>query len=405
MGAYDVRPDVNRSAVLAHLAANGPVSRAQLARSLRVSPGLMSQLTRQLIADGLLIELDESVSEKGRGRPGRLLGLNVTAGGAIGVRLAPDHATLVELRIDSSVIRTAREPIESSSSTYLTDLVRLLRSFVDGTGHRTILGIGVGVPGVVDDQSNGVVDSSSLGVVRAPVGSMLQRELGLPVIVENDVNALAVGERLYGLGRHHDTFMVLTVGSEIGSAFVIDGMIYRGASGAAGDIAHVPVVDGGPPCVCGNRGCLQAVVGQAALVERARESGAIGPRGTITALGSAADAGDPRAQAVFSEAGHALGRAVAGVAQAFDPEIVIVLGEATASWTHWSFGFEPAFQSAFPAGRRGLPVVAEAWQDVSWAQGAAALVFATPFDVNGVAGDQGRLVRQRLSSPSPADSV
>ena len=84
------------------------------------------------------------------------------------------------------------------------------------------------------------------------------------------------------------------------------------------------------------------------------------------------------------------------IVQAFDPEIVIVLGGATASWRHWSFGFEPALRSALPPTRRGVPVSAEPWQDISWAQGAASLVFATPFDTEGIAGSQGEMVRQRM---------
>ncbi|HEX2551886.1 MAG TPA: ROK family transcriptional regulator, partial [Nocardioidaceae bacterium] len=86
-----------------------------------------------------------------------------------------------------------------------------------------------------------------------------------------------------------------------------------------------------------------------------------------------------------------------------DPEVVILLGEGTAAWPHWAYGFEPAFRSALLPLRRGLGVVVETWQDESWAQGAAALVLATPFDADGVAGDQGRLVRERLVAPGGAD--
>lgn len=394
------RTDVNRSAVLAHIAAHGPVSRADLSRILGISPALMSQLTKQLIADGLLLELDEN-SPSTRGRPARLLGLNTTAGHAIGAKLGTDHVTLVELAIDSPlVVRSASEPLAPASPTYLQDLVGMLTRFVAGS-RGELLGIGVGVPGGVDEQGSGIVDSPELGLAQVPLGDLLRREMGMPVLVENNVNALAVAERLYGTGRHHETFLVVSVGEEIGAALMVDGMLYRGSSGGAGDIAHAPIDENGPECACGNNGCLQAVIGPDALVAVARERGIIGDRSTITALGAAADAGDTAAQAVFSEAGHALGRALAVIVQAFDPEIVIVLGGATASWRHWSFGFEPAFRAGLAPSRRSLPVAVEPWQDLSWAQGAAALVFATPFDVDGLAGDQGRLVRERLFGSLP----
>ena len=88
------------------------------------------------------------------------------------------------------------------------------------------------------------------------------------------------------------------------------------------------------------------------------------------------------------------------VVHTLDPEIVILLGEGTVSWPHWSFGFEPAFRASLLPARRGVGVAVESWQDASWAQGAAALVLATPFDADGVSGDQGQLVRDRLVAGS-----
>jgi predicted NBD/HSP70 family sugar kinase len=110
----------------------------------------------------------------------------------------------------------------------------------------------------------------------------------------------------------------------------------------------------------------------------------------------AAEAGDERAENVFGDAGALLGRTLAGVVHTIDPAFVIVLGEGTISWRHWSHGFEPAFRSHLLRHRRSLPVEIETWQDESWAQGAAALVLATPFDSVGASGDQGRLIRARL---------
>jgi len=398
------RTDVNRSAILAHLGASGPASRADLARVLAVSPALMTQLTKDLIADGLLVELDHSPSQGGR--PARMLGLVTSAGRAIGVKVAPDHVAFVEVGIAGAVLRSASEPFDAAASTMLTDLSVLLKRFIAGGGQEPLLGVGVGVPGSVDRQGSGLVDSAQLGWRQAPIGATLRRELDLPVIVENNVNALAMAERLYGLGRHHDNFMVLTIGTGIGASFVADGAVLRGNSGASGEIGHIPVLVDGPLCTCGNRGCLEAIIGEAALVRTARERGVIGAESGMAALRLAADAGDEAATGVFSEAGHLLGRTLAGIVHTIDPEIVFILGEGTASWSHWSFGFEPALRSALMPSRRGIAIAVETWQDESWAQGAASLVFATPFDSEDVAGDQGRLVRERLvEQASPQGSI
>ena len=399
------RTDVNRSAILAQLGAHGPASRADLARVLDVSPALMTQLTRDLLADGLLQELEQAPSQGGR--PARMLGIVSTAGHAIGVKVVLDHVAFVEVGIDGAVLRSASEPFDASSSTFLAELTVLLRRFIAGGTSTPVLGIGIGVPGSVDNQGSGLVDSAQLGWSQVPLGATLQRELDLPVLVENNVNALAMAERLYGVGRRHDNFLVVTIGTGVGAGIVVDGAVLRGSSGGAGEVGHIPVTEDGPVCSCGNRGCLEAYIGEAALLRSARTAGILGAEGGMTALGAAADAGNTAATAIFGQAGHRLGRALAGVVHTLDPEIIIVLGEGTSAWKHWSFAFELALRSALMPSRRQVAVAVENWQDESWAQGAAALVLATPFDSDGLAGDQGRLVRARLveqSAPQEAGS-
>ena len=397
------RTDVNRSAILAHLGAQGPASRADLARTLNVSPALMTQLTRDLLAEGLLRELDHSPSQGGR--PARMLGIVSSAGRAIGIKVVADHVAFVEVGIDGAVQRSAIEPFGASAATVLTDLTALLRRFIAGGSDAPLLGVGVGVPGSVDNQGSGVVESTQLGWHQVPLGAALRREFKLPVLVENNVNALAVAERLYGIGRNHENFLVVTIGTGIGAGIVVDGVVLRGFAGGAGEIGHVPVSEGGPQCSCGNHGCLESFIGQEALVALARQTGVIGRQSGIAALRAAADAEDDRAMRIFSNAGHLLGRSLAGIVHTLDPEVVIVLGEGTASWRHWSYGFEPAFRSTLVPSRRGLAVEVEPWQDESWAQGAAALVLATPFDAEDIAGDQGRLVRERLVEQSAPPAV
>jgi len=393
-----IRTDVNRSAILAHLGANGPASRADLARTLNVSPALMTTLTKDLLAEGLLVELEHSPSQGGR--PARMLGIVSSAGRAVGVKVVADHVAFVEVGIDGVVRRSASEPFDASANTMLADLTSLLKRFIEGGSNEPLLGIGVGVPGSVDNQGNGLVDSSQLGWSQVPIGATLRRELSLPVLVENNVNALAVAERLHGIGRQHENFLVLTIGTGVGAGIVVDGVVLRGFAGGAGEVGHIPVSSDGPLCQCGNVGCLEAFIGEAALVRIARERGVIGEHSGMAALRTEADADNPDAARIFSEAGHLLGRTLAGIVHTLDPEIVIVLGEGTAAWKHWSYGFEPALRSSLIPSRRGVGVAVETWQDESWAQGAAAIVLATPFDSDGLAGDQGRLVRERLVEQS-----
>lgn len=315
-----------------------------------------------------------------------------------------DHITVVEVGIDGTVVRSASEPFDAASGTATTRLAELLRAFIRGGGDVPLLGVGVGVPGNVEEQAIGTVDSTQLGWQRVPLGEALRSELNLPVLVENNVNALAIAEALHGQARGHENVLVLTIGTGVGAGLIAEGRVLRGRSGGAGEIGHVPVEEDGPLCQCGGRGCLEAIVGQEALVIRAREQGLIGRDAGIAALRSLADAGDLDAQELFSHAGHLMGRVLAGVVNVVDPEIVILLGEGVESWRHWSFGFEPAFRSGLIPGNRAVPVAVETWQDDRWAQGAASLVLSTPFDDQGRSGEQGRLVRKRLAVARPVDS-
>jgi predicted NBD/HSP70 family sugar kinase len=392
-----------RSAVLAQVGALGPTSRASLARLLSVSPALVTQVTKQLIADGLLVELDHSPSQGGR--PARLLGLVADAGRVIGVKVVAEHITVVEVGIDGTVVRSATEPFDAASATAIPTLATLLRAFIAGGSDRPLLGVGVGVPGDVDDQSLGNVDSTQLGWSHVPLGDVLRRELSLPVLVENNVNALAMAELLHGQARGHDDVLVVTIGTGVGAGIIAEGAVLRGHGGGAGEIGHLPTLEDGPRCTCGADGCLESLIGEDALVSAARERGIIGAAAGMRTLQSRANEGDPAAQELFSRAGHLLGRALAGIVNTIDPEIVILLGEGVEAWNHWSYGFEPALRSGLMPRKRGVPVAVETWQDDRWAQGAASLVLATPFDAAGRTGEQGRLVRERLTEPTPRDGA
>ena len=386
--------DVHRTAILAHLGAHGSASRADLARALDVSPALVTQLTRDLLADGLLEELEQASSNGGR--PARMLGLVSQDLTAVGVKVAPDHVALVEVGIDGTVRRSETSPFDAVSPLATSALVELVLTFVDAEEAGSILGVGVGLPGTVAERGIGIVDSTQLSWNQVPLGELLRRALDLPVVVENNVNALSVAEQLFGQGRSFRNVLVVTIGNGVGAGLVSDGAMVRGRAGGAGDLGHVPVREDGPLCQCGNRGCLEAIIGQAALVNDARSIRLVGADEGIDELRALADAGNADAREIFAHAGHQLGRALAGAVNLLDPEIVVLLGEGVEAWNHWASSFDRALSSALVPGKRGTPVVVERWQDDRWAQGAAALVLATPFDAQGVAGDQGRLVRERL---------
>lgn len=396
------RGDLGPVSVMAMLGARGPMSRADLARTLRVSPASVTQMTKALLAAGVITEL-ASVPSRG-GRPARLLGLAHSGGGALGAKVAPDQITLVEVALDGTVKNARTQPFDATSPDAIDHVVRVLRAAVEEF-RGLLLGVGVGIPGTVEDQAAGIVQAPIIGWHDVPLGDLLRRSLNVPVLIDNDVNTVAVAERLYGSAGDFSSPLIVTIGRGVGSGLIVDGTLLRGTAGGAGEIGHIPIVEDGPLCECGNTGCLEAVIGEAGLVRRARELGVLEPGQGPRELRDAADGGDGRAQGLFADAGRYLGRALAGVVHTLAPEAVVVLGEGLASWAHWERDFEQAFRRHLLPSRRALAVVVEPWTDEKWAVGAASLVLYSPFDVSGASGEQGRLVRARLQDSGPAEAA
>jgi len=371
--------DLNRAAILELVWEEGQIARVAIARRLALSAAAVTDITRELVDDGLLQEVDQASSSGGR-RP-ILLGLVGHAAQAIGVKIAADHLALVRVALDGSVLARETEPFEASRPDALEHLARRLAAAVDGATAYPgrLLGVGLGVPGIVDPA--GVVQAPTLGWADLAMAPVLRARLSVPVLVDNDVNTLAVAERLYGLARGIDHSITVTIGRGVGLGIVVAGDLYRGAHGGAGEFGHLPVVDDGPTCSCGLRGCLEALVADPALGRRAIEAGVVDPADPQPALAlrSAADAGEPVAIGIYRDAGAILGRAVAGLVNVLSPQRVIVSGEGTQSWSHLSATFESSLRKAVFPPLVGVPVEVDPWDDAKWARGAAALVLRATF--------------------------
>jgi predicted NBD/HSP70 family sugar kinase len=386
--------------ILAFLGRQGQASRATIARELELSPATVSQATRRLIAQGVVEPLYFAPSDGGR--PGQLLGLVSEAGRAVGVKLAADHIFLLDARLDGQVMATKAEPFDAVATDAVDKLLRSIGAFLR-TGRGQLLGVGVCVPGVVGRPDVGEVNAEVLGWSAVPLGERLRRSMGVPVLIENDVKALAVAERLFGRGRTRANFVVLTIGRGVGFASMAGGVLQRGAGGGAGEIGHVVVSPNGAPCACGQRGCLEAYVGAEGLVAAARASGVLKTGQRMDRLSALAEKGDPGAREVFARAGQRLAQAVAPAIAALSPEAVVVAGEGTASWQHWDSSFRTTLARRLPHWMGGLPIEVDEWDDINWARGAAALVLATAFDRNALAGEQRARVLARLHGGDTRD--
>jgi predicted NBD/HSP70 family sugar kinase len=385
--------DLTRMAVLALLGASGPASRASIARELDLSPALVSQVTRRLIQQGLVEALYYAPSEGGR--PGQLLGLVGDAGRAVGVKLAADHLVIVNVQLDGKVLADKTMAYDALAADAVGQLRSALREFLSDDG-KNLLGVGVCVPGVVERPDVGDIDADVLGWGKMPLGTHLRSHIRVPVLIEHDVKALAVAERLYGRGRGRKTFVVVTVGRGVGFACVTNGALMRGSDGGAGEIAHVVISGSGPQCACGQRGCLEAYIGADGLVNAARGAKVLGSDDGFDRLAALADEGDARAREVFAQAGQRLAQALSPAVAALNPEVVLVAGEGTRWWQYWDTAFRNGLIRRLPRWMRATPIEVGQWEESRWAQGAAAIVLATPFDRNALAGEQRSQVLARL---------
>ncbi|WP_301124487.1 ROK family transcriptional regulator [Streptomyces cacaoi] len=310
------------------LVASGAVSsRADLVRELGLAASTVSARVQELVDQGLLTEDGEGTSRGGR-RP-RLLRIPDEGAVALAADLGSHHMRLGAVSLTGNAFDTEEHALDLTEgpaatlgvlTTRLAELAARQRS-----AGRTVRGVGVGFPGPVDTAGGQVVAPSRMpGWHLYPLRDRLAEQLGLPVLVDNDANVMALGEhRATHPGLHH--LVLVKAGRGIGSGVISHGRLYRGAGGAAGDISHVRVEAAAErPCSCGNIGCLETVASGAALVAALRERG--------LPVGGAADVlrlvqdGDPQATTLVRQAGRHIGTVLSVVVNFFNPQAVVLGG-------------------------------------------------------------------------------
>ena len=307
----------NRVAVLRLIGSSGPIARVQIAEQLGLSPATVTAVTRQLLDHGLIRVADRRPSKGGR--PALLLELVGGAATAFGVKIAPDHLVGVRVDLDGAVLEQFEEPLDVTAAGAIYEIGNVLERWIGASNSKSrLLGLGIGVPGVVD-ADQGLVSAPMIGWAELPLARFVQQRLNVPVLVDNDVNTLAVSERLYGRGRHIDDFLTVTLGRGIGLGIIAGGDIYRGYGGGAGEFGHITAKDNGPPCTCGKNGCLEAFVGDPALVAEAQRRGLIPSHAGVDELRKLADTGDASAHEIYGDAAALLGRSVRRSGQRPEP--------------------------------------------------------------------------------------
>jgi predicted NBD/HSP70 family sugar kinase len=343
------------------------VDRVGLGRSV------VAQRVAELETVGLIVSTGLGPSTGGRAP--RQLALRADAGYVLGVDVATNELLVAIADLAGNLLETRHESSDVSDGPQAVFALveRMADALLDETGARENLwSVGLGMPGPVAHDQDGTTSMPTMpDWDRFPTRARLSARWGAPVWMDSRVNLSALGERRVNpVAAASQQAVYLGGGEEIGAAVVVDGAIYRGARGLAGEIAHIPVPEAGDaPCPCGKRGCLDAVAGRAALVRDARLIAEIGQSpvlasvlartGTIRPVDvtQAADAGDPAAQALFRRSAQLFGSALATLVNVFNPDLVILVGGMARASAHLLEPIrEVVHRRALPAATRDLRI-------------------------------------------------
>jgi predicted NBD/HSP70 family sugar kinase len=377
-----LQADPTASSVFVAVLTRGPIARNEIAQLLGLSPATVSKAVRPMLEAGYLVESGESGLPAEAARPGRpVVPLRVVADRefVIGIKLAGSHAVGVAVDLLANVRATRRAHLASHDVDEVIDaLASLAKDLTGDVGAGTVTRIGIGVGGHVDAHRGLVRYAPFLEWRDVALGELLAERLGLPVVVENDVNSLTVAEQWFGGGLDVPSFAVVTIGAGIGCGFVVDRALVHGAHGLAGELGHVPIVHNGPACRCGNTGCVEALASDGAILDRVREATGKPDLDLAGAVRLARDGHESAAHA-FTSAGDALGRALAVVANLLNPHRIVLSGEGLAA----SDLFESAARESFARHAFSQAVecelVTRPLPDDTWARGAAAVAISNLF--------------------------
>lgn len=327
--------------LLARLRDDGPLSKAQLADRLQVSRTTVAAEVGRLVELGLAQEAGPAASRGGRRSTMvdlagdiRFVGIAIGATG-ISVGVTDGRLAVLATRHLACDIREGPEVVLGAA-------LEAVREVLDEVGAERPMGVGIAVPGPVDfHQGVPVAPPIMPGWDGYPVRDAVSRTLGCPVLLDNDVNVLAIGEQHAGVARSVRDFLFVKIGTGIGCGIVIDGELYRGADGCAGDIGHIRVDEFGPACACGNTGCLEAFSGGAALARDATAMARTGrspvlaellaENGALTGadVGLAVQRGDAQAVQLIRESGRRVGQVLATLVSFFNPGMIVIGGGVT----------------------------------------------------------------------------
>lgn len=400
----DLMRAINQFNILNTIRIFESISRVEIAKMTGQSRASVTNITSSLIKDKLIYEKDVNHtpaigrgSKQSRGRRRVLLSLNPDAAFVVGVKLSAFRICCavanMQGNVKSSVVMPAR--LMGRTVEFVADLIEdSIRQCVRQAGLKLnrISGIGIGIPGFVDSRT-GVCFWTPLNQKGLfPLKDMIQKRFDIATQVDNDTNTVTLAHQWFGEGKGIDNFLVVSFEEGLGMGIVVNGQLFRGANGIAGELAHVVVDPHGERCYCGNHGCLGAYVGTAVIVSKAQEAVKQGKwkrEGeadiTYDEIISTARAGEPVAKNLLEQTGHFLGLGLVDLVHVFNPTKIIITGNGVKAGDLVFDAMYRIIQERINDDfGQTTEIIIPPWQHIDWAQGAASLVlqelYRSPFN-------------------------
>jgi glucokinase-like ROK family protein len=324
-GDLNLVKKINTSIVLNHIRKHSPISRARIAEMTGLTKATVSSLVNELIESHLTYEIGAGASSGGR-KPMMLL-FNSTAGYAVGVDLGVNYIYAALSDLNGALVEDYRIRHDNTSQDQvISDLKACIREVIARAPKNAygIVGIGIGIPGISDEKGN-VLFAPNLRWENVPLQQIIEAEFNIPVVIDNEANAGAVGEKQFGAGKSASNLVYISIGSGIGTGIIIRNELYRGSSGFSGEIGHMSIEHDGLKCVCGNKGCWELYASEKALLNKAHH--VFGDfKLTIEQLLNMADEGNQKAIELFEQLGKYLSVGVVNIINSLNPEMIIIGG-------------------------------------------------------------------------------
>lgn len=331
----------NKAIVFQTIARFAPISRKEIAQRTNLSPALVTIITEELKRQSYILET--GIANSTGGRPPVYLEIYPHAGYVIGINLGMTYISALLMDFSLQPVYKLKIPtLPQEGRERVTDrIVEAIEKIITlaEVPRKKVLAVGIGVPGLVDTKNGISKFSPNLGWHNVPIRDIIQEKTNIPVLIENDVRCATLGEKFFGAGKGVDNLVCMFVGTGIGAGIIIDGKLYKGVSEGAGEIGHTTILDNGPRCSCGNRGCLEAIASGPAIARRARELIEKGRKSLIYDLvegklekitgeivSRAGWSGDELALEILRDTGHYLGIGIANLINLFNPELLILGG-------------------------------------------------------------------------------